>query len=408
MPGFPFEFSIGTCGRLALEVTVARWLVPRALAALAALALACDDAQAPQETAGDAGPPPSAFIYAGGGANLHAYRLDLRSGSLEFVAREPVGDDARIHELDAARRRVYVQTQVGSPLVIVSFGLGADGRLSAIADQALPYPVVEGMTQIGLHPTARWMLVSATNASPGLEDQLMPVDADGRLGAHRTIATEYYAFGWDVSGKYFYGLDGEAIFQFHFDATTGDLRPNDPPRSDGSSGRTVLSLRNHSGGKWIYSVEQGEVGAHGLNPDTGHLVSLGYLGNPVPAEAIYWTAIALAPDGRFLYALGYVEGSGVLLVDVFAIDQGGGTLSFVAREKGGASHQVLNRGLQQPLVLRDFVVVGGPANGNSLQDRPVLAVYRRDPIRGTLTPVGQPTALEPAVTSAVNFLFAAP
>jgi hypothetical protein len=42
---------------------------------------------------------------------------------------------------------------VGSPLVIVSFALGTDGRLTTIADQALPYPLVEGMTQIGLHPT---------------------------------------------------------------------------------------------------------------------------------------------------------------------------------------------------------------------------------------------------------------
>ena len=108
----------------------------------------------------------------------------------------------------------------------------------------------------------------------------------------------------------------------------------------------------------------------------------------MPAEAIYWTAIALDPDGRFLYALGYLEGSGVLLVDVFAIDQAAGTLSFVAREKGGASHQVLNRGLQAPLVLRDFVVVGGPANGNSLQDRPVVTVYRRDPDPGHPEPRG--------------------
>jgi hypothetical protein len=54
------------------------------------------------------------------------------------------------------------------------------------------------------------------------------------------------------------------------------------------------------------------------------------------------------------------------------------------------------------------VVVGGPANGNSMQDRPVIAVYRRNPAQGTLTPVGQPTPLEPAVTSAVRFLFAAP
>ena len=252
------------------------------------------------------------------------------------------------------------------------------------------------------------MLVSATNASPGLEDQLMPVDADGRLGVHRTIAKEFYAFGWDPSGKYFYGLDGEAIFQFHFDAATGDLRPHEQPQSDGSAGRVVLSLRNHPGGKWIYSVEQGAVGAHGLDPDTGHLVRSATSTIRCRPRRSTGRRSPWPPTAGSCTRSDTWTRSGVLLVDVFAIDQAGGTLSFVAREKGGASHQVLNRGLQEPLVLRDFVVVGGPANGNSLQDRPVVVVYRRDPIGGTLMPVGQPTALEPAVTSAVNFVFAAP
>ena len=396
------------CARLLPEVT-ARRLASRALVSLVALALACEDPGPTPSMPGDGGPPAaSTFLYAGGGSHLHTFRMDLSTGALAFQAREPVGDDARIHELDVARRRVYVQTQVGSPLVIVSYALGGDGRLTPIADQALPYPLVEGMTQIGLHPTQPWMLVSATNASPGLEDQLMPVEPDGRLGAPRTIAKEFYAFGWDPSGRYFYGLDGEAIFQFHFDAAAGALRPHERERSDGSSGRTVLSLRNHPNGKWIYSVEQGAIGAHALDAASGHLASLGHVGNPMAAESIYWTSISLDPGGRFLYALGYLEGSQVLLIDVFAIDPTSGTLSFVAREKGGTSHQLLNRGLQAPLVLRDFVVVGGPANGNSLQDRPVVAVFRRDPSRGTLSPVGLPTALDPPATSGVNFVFAAP
>jgi hypothetical protein len=121
-------------------VTAARWLAPRALVALVALALACDDpGPSPSIPSGDGGSPASsAFVYAGGGSYLHSFRMDLGSGALAFLAREPVGDDARIHELDVARRRVYVQTQVGSPLVIVSFALGTDGRLTTIADQALP------------------------------------------------------------------------------------------------------------------------------------------------------------------------------------------------------------------------------------------------------------------------------
>ena len=185
-------------------MTAARRLAPRALAALVAMAARLQrlESRRRQRHLDGGTPPASTFLYAGGGAHLHAFRMDLTSGALAFLAREPAGDDARIHELDAARRRVYVQTQIGSPLVIVSYALGADGRLTLIADQALPYPLVEGMTQLGLHPTEPWMLVSATNASPGLEDQLMPVRARRtaghapdhrqgvlrlRLGSHREV-----------------------------------------------------------------------------------------------------------------------------------------------------------------------------------------------------------------------------
>jgi 6-phosphogluconolactonase len=247
-------------------------------------------------------------------------------------------------------------------------------------------------------------MLSATNAFPGLEDVLLPVAADGQLGQPRTVAQEFYAFSWDPVGWFFYGLDGEAIFQFRFDAGAGNISVSDPARADGSDGRVVLALRHHPNGRWVYSVEERELGQYSFNPVSGVLANRQFVQNPIATDSIYWTAIALHPEGRFLYALGYLDPSRLALVDLFRIDPADGRLTFVKREKGPPLHQVQNRGLQAPLVLRDLLLVGGPGVATSWGERALLSVYKIDPGDGTLTAVGQPTPLNPP-GAAVNFIF---
>ena len=392
-------------------------------AGVAALLLglaACDDAaetgpgrdggvvaDAAADVASDVAPGAGAYIHVhvGGGTSIHSFRADLATGVLSPLGSIPAGDDARLVEVDPRSRRVYVQSQLGNPLVILTFDRQADGMLKPAGEHLLPYPNVEGMTQMGLHPAAPWMMLSATNAFPGLEDVLMPVAADGRLGQPRTVAQEFYAFAWDPSGRFFYGLDGEAIFQFRFDVAAGGIIASDPAQADGSSGRVVLALRNHPNGRWVYSVEERELGQYGFDLASGLLTNRQFVQNPIVTDAIYWTAIALHPEGTFLYALGYLDESRLALVDLFRIDPADGHLTFVKREKGPARHQVENRGLQSPLVLRELLLVGGPGVATDWGERPLVSVYKIAAGDGTLTAVGEPTPLtQPG--AAVNFIFA--
>ena len=342
------------------------------------------------------------YLYAGGGSTIDVFRVDLASGALEFRQEIAAGD--RAYLADVGREHLYVQTQLGLPVIIRSFAIGEDGLLQTAADLPLPHPFVEGMTEILVDPTGRWLLVSSTGGASGLLDQLLPIAGDGRLGAARTISSDFYGFAWDPSGRYLFGLDGVAILQYRFDPA-GGISANDPPQADGSQGHQLLALRTHPSGRWVYGIEEVAVGTFAFDAGKGTLVSQGYARNVVPGEAITWAGLELHPSGRFLYALGSVTGSQIAFVDLFALDAAGQP-TFVSRQEGDARHRIKLGTLQSPLVLGDLLILGGQGVSEPFAGLPVLCVYRVGG-DGTLTAVGDPVPLRPAASATVSFLLGA-
>jgi hypothetical protein len=390
-----------------MEVRSGKAHAPRLRAALplAALLAACGSGGQGSEAPAPTG---TTHLHAGGGGAIVSFRADLATGALLRQGITPVGEDARLAELDARHGRLYVQSQQGTPHVLLVFDVGlagaAAGTLTRRAELPLPYPAVEGITQMGLHPTAPWFLYSVTNRSPGLEDQLAPVAADGQLGPQRTISLLFYGFGWDPPGRFFYGLDGERIHQFAFDAQAGEIAALDPPHALGSSERQVLGLRHHPNGRWVFSVEESELGRYRYDPATGQLTGEAFFPDPLSAEPVYWTAIEVHAGGRFLYASGKIRGSNLAIIDVFAVDAATGDLRWVERETGGELHQVIHRGLGGPLLLGDWLYSGGPGSSDRWRGAPILTRYRIDRDDGRLSPAGDPIELEAPV--AVNFIVA--
>jgi hypothetical protein len=366
-----------------------------------ALLAACGSGDPRVETPAAAG---TAHLHAGGGGAVVSFRADLTTGALMREGITAVGEDARLAELDRRRGRLYVQSQKGTPHVLLVFEVGPAGTLARTAELPLPYPAVEGITQMGLHPTAPWFLYSVTNRSPGLEDQLAPVAADGQLGPQRTISLLFYGFGWDPRGTFFYGLDGERIYQFAFDARAGEITALDPPHAAGSSGRQVLGLRHHPNGRWVFSVEESELGRYRYDAATGALIGEAFFPDPLAAEPIYWTTIEVHAGGRFLYAFGKIRDSNLAIIDVYTVDPATGDLRWVERETGGELHQVIHRGLGGPLLLGDWLYSGGPGCSHRWRGAPILTRYRIHRDDGTLSPAGDPIELEAPV--AVNFIVA--
>lgn len=372
---------------------------------------ASDGPAAPE--AGADGPPGSdaarpegrkVFVYAGGGGHLGVFSLDLDDGSLAAKGVVPAGEDARLFAVEPALppRRVHVQTQTGDVHSIVTYALdAADGLPRPVDTRVLPAPMVEGVSQMSRHPTAPWLLISAT-VGAGLEDQLLPVGADGALGEAQPLAREFYAFSWDPSGKYFFGLDMEAIKQFVFEPVAGRLSPNVPAQAEGSAGHVVSSLFHHPQG-WVFAVEEQAVGVFAFDGQTGTLQIRGFVGNPTPSEAVYWTSAALHPQGRLVYLLGYLADTRSLILDLFAFDPATGELGFVGRTPGETGPRLRNTGLWAPLLVGDYLLVGGEREDG---DQAVLRVYRMDGQDGKLRAVAESLPLEPVGERAVNFLFA--
>jgi 6-phosphogluconolactonase (cycloisomerase 2 family) len=345
---------------------------------------------------------PAPIVYAGGGTSIGVFRADVTTGALTLQQTVEAGDQAYLLELDPRHRRAYLQTQLGIPVAIRAFDVHPDGTLKRTGDLMLPHPLVEGVTQIQLHPTASWLLISATGGASGLQDQLIAVDARGALApSAKVISTDYYGFTWDPTGRYFYGLDGVAIGQFVFDATTGALAPNDPLAAEGSTGHQFLWLEPHPRGPWVYSIEEGAIGLFTADPARGLLRASGYVAIPVAGDTA-WTGMVIDPAGRFLYALGYVRGSLLAFVDQFALDAATGGLTFVRREAGEGPRKVTLDSLPAPAIVEGRLLIVG---GQRAPGTAVLVVYGIDPGDGTLHPLGAPAPLPAG--AAVNFVVAA-
>jgi hypothetical protein len=367
------------------------------LAACAALACGGDRAAEPDTS--------RTFVYAGGGSTIDVFEADLDTGALVFRAMAAAGDNAYVADVDLLRRRLYVQTQLGIPVAIRRFDLGAsDGLLQASADDPLPHPLVSGVTQLLVHPTAPWLLISATGEASGLQDQLFPIGAAGQLGTPQVISTQYYGFSWHAEGRAFFGLDGVAIGQFAFDPGAGNLTPRDPPEAEGSRGHQMLALATHPNGRWLYSVEESRLGRFTLDAAQGTLLAQGYDANPMPSDAIYWTSAVVHERSGFLYVVGYLRETLLGFIDQFALDSVTGALAFVRRELGDDRHRLRLGSLQAPLLLGDLLFIGGQSAGAGT---PVLAVYRIDATTGALAAAGELTELRPADTTVVNFILSA-
>jgi len=133
------------------------------------------------------------YLYAGGGSGIDRFRLDRATGALSFESETAAGDRAYLAGIDPDHRHVYVQTQLGLPVVIRAFDVADDGALAMAGELSLPHPFVEGMTQLLVDPTAGWLLMSSTGGASGLLDQLVPLD-DGRPGTPRIISSDFYGF----------------------------------------------------------------------------------------------------------------------------------------------------------------------------------------------------------------------
>lgn len=298
--------------------------------------------------------------------------LDTNAGTLRSVQTLPAGGMAMPLALSPDQTKLYVALR-SEPYTAAAFTIdGATGQLSPLGSAALP----DSMAWISTDRSGRWLFAASYG---GHRASVSPLAADGKpapavqvvpngKNAHAAIA--------DAANRHVYvtSLGTDQVFQWRFDATTGQLTPNDPPALAARAGSGPRHLVFHPNGRHAYllgeldaTVELLEVdAAKGQLSRKQHWATL-----PAGSTVQPWAAdLHLTPDGRFLYTS--ERNSSTLAI--WRVDASTGALSLV----GHQATEQQPRGFQIDASGQWLIAAGQVSNA--------VTLYRIDRESGRLTP----------------------
>jgi 6-phosphogluconolactonase len=289
-------------------------------------------------------------------------------------------------------RVVYVASNVAEGRVF-AFRLDDAGALTPLNDQLTEGA---GTVHLGLHPSGRF-LYAADHDSGSLA--VLPVDPDGSLGPV-TQSIRHLGAGpnqdaqrgphphmavVDPTGTRLLVPDKgtDYVHSYLLDAATGRLTPHSQVYLGAGVGPRQLVFGVDGRHAYVISELRSTITVCRYDPATGALWTVGSAPT-VPPDNTGWnapSAIAVSPDGRFVYAANRGHES----VAVLAVDSGGDELRLVANHPVGT-----------PVSTLPWDIVLDPAGdrlyvANQLAGTVVtLAVDRST---GLLAPTGNPVAV---------------
>lgn len=321
----------------------------------------------------------------------YLYVSHADSGDIHTLAMAPDGQLTSLHTLELGGnlmpmaqspcgRWLYVARR-SEPMAVITLAIDpTSGQLRKLGETPLP----GSMAYLSTDATGR-TLFAASYPSDLLS--VSPIDASGLVGtvqqviptgrhAHCIVATPSNRHVLATS------LGGGQVLQFHFNADTGELTPNDPPAWNAREGAGPRHLCFHPNGRWVYLLNEldASVDRFNFDPLTGilqHQQSLsslppGFAGKPWAAD------LHLTPDGQFLYSS---ERSSSTLA-TFAVDSESGALTVL----GHTDTETEPRGFAITPDGQHLLAVGQASHH--------MSRYRLDPATGALTlqqrlPMGQ-------------------
>ncbi len=266
---------------------------------------------------------PIVFVssFAGGkqGA-IHAYKLDIKQGSLTLVNRTTGVSNPFFLALSPDRKFMYSihAEKFGGkePEHVAAFEvMGRTGQLRPLNQQSS-----RGTASCYLHVDATGKTVVVANYSSGNVASL-PVKADGSLGepvsfiqhtgssvdAKRQKEPHAHSIVVSPNNRFVYaadlGLDQVLIYKL--DASKATLTPNDPPYAKTPAGAGPRHLTFHPNGKQLYVINEllNSVTVFDLNAETGALTEIQTI-STLPADftgTSYCADLKITPNGKFLY-----------------------------------------------------------------------------------------------------------
>jgi len=276
------------------------------------------------------------YIPVGGAASLSVFSTDPVSGQIDLKHQVPLGKSGHAVCADSAGKRLYVGLGAGDTYDIAAYAIDPqNGGLSALGEVA-----VEGMPcYLSTDKTGKFLL--AAYYSAGLAT-VHAIGIDGALQEEMACRypTELYAhyIATDASNRYAFVphvQSANSIYQFYFDADTGELTPNDTvPILACGEGEGPRHLAFHPTLDLVYADnEQGSsVTVYRFDTDSGMLSAVQTVstlpegGCPGNSNA----QIHIHPSGRSLY----VSNRGHDSIAIFAIDPETGLITALGQQAG--------------------------------------------------------------------------
>ena len=314
---------------------------------------------------------PFVFISISGENRIAVYQLDEAGGQLTLL--DNISLTGRPGPLAIHPNRKFLYASIRSVGNLASFRIDAEtGKLQLInevaagADPAYVAVDPSGRFLLSAYYRAGKVTVHAIDPSGRIGDLLQSVDTDEK--AHAIVS--------DRSGRFWFvpHTGPNAIFQFQFDSSRGQLTPNQPPKllrqpntgprhlwfhpdgdvaytsdeqgrsvsayrfdrqagtleltqtlstlppeADRSQGGSTSDIEVHPSGNFVYVANRGHdsIARFGVDEKTYTLL---YRGNTATEQTT--RSFNIAPSGRFLIAAGQKSGKAI----VFAIDAETGDL----------------------------------------------------------------------------------
>jgi 6-phosphogluconolactonase len=281
-------------------------------------------------------------VNSGDPGGVSAYAIDPANGHLKLLNRELAGGgDTSYLSLDQTGRFALAANYQGGNIAV--FALKPDGSLGD------------------------WTaFVQHTGKSIDPERQTHPY-------AHSIITdpTNRFALVADL------GVD--KVFVYRFDATTGTLRPNNPPSVSVAPGSGARHVKFHPNGRWVYLINEIASTVIGFDWDSAKGVltefqtistlPAGFKGTSACAE------LEIHPNGKFLYGSNRGHDS----LAVFGIDPANGHLTAI--EHVPSAGKTPRNFAFDPTA--KWILCTNHDSNNAV-------VFRVDPTTGRLTQTGPP------------------
>jgi 6-phosphogluconolactonase len=303
----------------------------------------------------------STFAYISNADSHDIYVMELNEGdgSLKLVQRVQVSGSVMPLAISPNNKYLYASLR-SQPYSVSTFVIDQkSGKLSSTET----VPLADDMAYISTDRSGRYLFGASYF---GNKFSINRISSNGEVDATplHVIPTgkNAHCILTDLSNRLLFvsNLGDDAILQYRFDETKGDVTPNQPAAVRTRKGAGPRHFVFHSNGRFVFGTNEldGTLNTYALST-SGTLTLLASTSVlPVNFKGKPWTAdIHLTPDGRFLYASERTTST----ITGFRVDESSGKLSLI----GGYPTEAQPRGFNIDPDGTYLLVVGQKSNALS-------------------------------------------